>query len=65
MLDQAQEKINLLPDEIKKRVTLTQADVLVEDWLQGFDLVVLGGNCLYELAAAEEQERCMLVLPPP
>ena len=28
-------------------------------WPDGFDLVVLGGNCFYELANIEEQEGCI------
>jgi len=59
MLNRAQEKINQLPDEMKTRVALTKTDVLNEDWPLGFDLVILGGNCLYELATAEEQEKCI------
>jgi len=38
--------------------------VTSESWVRitgsnHFDLVILGGNCLYELASAEEQERCI------
>ncbi len=33
--------------------------MLSEEWPQDFDLVVLGGNCLYELATPEEQEKCI------
>jgi hypothetical protein len=36
-----------------------QADVLVDDWPQGFDLVLLGCNCFYELATLQEQETCI------
>jgi len=59
MLDCAQEKLNQLPDEVNARVNITQADVLAEEWPREFDLVILGGNCLYELAAEEEQESCI------
>jgi len=38
---------------------LITANVLGGDWPTDFDLVILGGNCLYELATAEEQERCV------
>jgi hypothetical protein len=30
--------------------------VITTEWPSGFDLVILGGNCLYELATPEEQE---------
>lgn len=60
MLDRAHEKISQLPYDVQDRITLTKADVTSEDWPGDFDLVILGGNCLYELATAEEQEECIL-----
>ena len=56
MLEHARRKLTRLPREIQSRVTLRQADVVSDEWPSGFDLVVLGGNCLYELATPEEQE---------
>ncbi len=55
MLDRAQTKVRALPPEVQGRVTLLRADVLRERWPVGFDLVILGGNCLYELATPTEQ----------
>ena len=55
MLDLARTKVGALPPAVRGRVTLREADVLEEAWPRGFDLVLLGGNCLYELATAEEQ----------
>jgi len=60
MLDHARRKIRQLPDEVQRRITLVEADVTSEEWPQGFDLVILGGNCFYELATPEEQERCII-----
>lgn len=60
MLARAQTKIHQLPEDVQRRITLTKADVTQEAWPQGFDLVVLGGNCFYELATPEEQERCIV-----
>lgn len=57
MLARARAKIGALPPEVEARITLRQAGVLRESWPVGFDLVVLGGNCLYELATPEEQEQ--------
>jgi SAM-dependent methyltransferase len=57
MLDRARQKLSLLPEEIQNRVMLHQADVIAAEWPSGFDLVILGGNCLYELATPEEQEQ--------
>jgi SAM-dependent methyltransferase len=55
MLVRARARISTLPPEVQGRVTCLQADVLREAWPTGFDVVVLGGNCLYELATPEEQ----------
>jgi SAM-dependent methyltransferase len=60
MLDRARAKIRQLPKGVQRRITLTEADVTSEEWLQGFDLIVLGGNCFYELATPQEQERCVI-----
>jgi cyclopropane fatty-acyl-phospholipid synthase-like methyltransferase len=59
MLESARRKIKQLPARIQKNVTLEQANVLTEEWPTGFNLVILGGNCLYELATSEEQETCI------
>jgi SAM-dependent methyltransferase len=57
MLARARAKVGALPPEVQERITLLQADVLWKTWPAGFDLVILGGNCLYELATPEEQAR--------
>lgn len=59
MLTSARNKIKTLPAKIQKNITLKQANVLTEEWPKGFDLVILGGNCLFELATPEEQETCI------
>ena len=56
MLARARQKLAGLPVEVQNRVSLYRADVVTEEWRAGFDLVVLGGNCLYELATGDEQE---------
>lgn len=56
MLDSARRKIRDLPEAVQQRVTLLQVDVTTEEWPGDLDLVVLGGNCFYELATAREQE---------
>jgi SAM-dependent methyltransferase len=55
MLARARARISALPPEAQERVTCLPVDVLQETWPAGFDLVILGGNCLYELATPEEQ----------
>ena len=59
MLARARGKADQLPPEVRSRITLIQADATEGDWPGGFDLVILGGNCFYELADACEQEGCV------
>jgi SAM-dependent methyltransferase len=60
MLNQARRKTNHQPVEVQQRVTLVQSDVVHTcPWPDGFDGVILGGNCFYELATPEEQEECV------
>lgn len=59
MLSRLRQKIQRLPLDAQKRINVTQADVLCEEWPDGFDLVILGCNCFYELAASAEQEKCI------
>lgn len=59
MLDFAREKLRRLPQPVRSRIVLRHLDVASLAWPQGFDLVILGNNCLYELATAEEQEACL------
>lgn len=60
MLARARMKIGQLPKDVQRRITLVEADVTREAWPRGFDLVILGGNCFYELATPEEQEGCIV-----
>jgi SAM-dependent methyltransferase len=48
-----------LPAEAQERLSCVNADATAEEWPRGFDLVVLGGNCFYELATATQQEQCI------
>ncbi len=59
MLGKARSKISMLPEEVQSRIFLQKRDVIDGDWPRDFDLVILGGNCLYELATAGEQEKCI------
>jgi SAM-dependent methyltransferase len=65
MIEQARKKVAALPEDVQKRITLIEADVICSGtpgaygWLGGFDLVILGGNCFYELATPQEQEQCV------
>ena len=60
MLERAREKICLLPSEVQRRIRLRRSDVVTDTWPSGFDLVILGGNCFYELATPQEQENCVI-----
>jgi SAM-dependent methyltransferase len=57
MAARAVEKASAMGVDVQSRVSIFQADVIHTDWPQGFDLVILGGNCLYELATPQEQEQ--------
>ena len=59
MLVHARAKIARLPQDVQNRITLLEGDAVAGGWPQAFDLVVLGGNCFYELATLEEQARCV------
>jgi SAM-dependent methyltransferase len=59
MLDHARKKVGQLPEQVQRRITLHETDVIRNEWPAVFDLVVLGGNCFYELATPEEQEKCI------
>jgi SAM-dependent methyltransferase len=59
MLNRLRQKVQGLPLETQERISFLQADVLCEQWPRGFDLVILGGNCFYELATPDEQENCI------
>ncbi len=68
MIERARKKAALLPDDVQKRITLIEADVICSGapgapgwpgFPGGFDLVILGGNCFYELATPQEQEQCI------
>lgn len=59
MLSRARRKIRELSLEAQHRIDLVEVDVLSEEWQRGFDLVILGCNCFYELATPEEQEKCI------
>jgi SAM-dependent methyltransferase len=59
MLARARTKIAQLGEEYQRNTTLIEANVLDGNWPARFELVILGGNCFYELATPEEQEKCI------
>ena len=59
MLDYAAVKISRMTEEIQSRIELHKMDVVKGSWPEGFDLVILGGNCFYELATDTDQEKCV------
>lgn len=59
MLDRARMKVQALPSATQARIVWQRMDVLAQPWPVAFDVVILGGNCLYELATPIEQERCI------
>lgn len=59
MIAQARKKVAGFPPQVQQQITLIEADVICSTWPSGFDLVILGGNCFYELATPEEQAQCV------
>lgn len=59
MIARARQKVARQPEEVEYRVVLIEGDALEMDWPRANDLVILGGNCFYELATPEEQEICL------
>jgi SAM-dependent methyltransferase len=59
MLDRARARMGRMSPQARQRALLVRADVTTDAWPVGFDVVVLGANCLYELATPEEQEHCI------
>jgi len=55
MLNRCRAKQRALPADAARRLTLIQGQALDTDWPIGMDLVLLGGNCFYELGSAGEQ----------
>jgi SAM-dependent methyltransferase len=59
LLARLREKSSRLPQDVPRRVTVVEGDVTVLPWPTGFDIALMGGNCLYELGGPQEQERCI------
>ncbi len=60
MLDRARHKAARLDEDARRRVDLIEMDATRwDEWPRGFDLVILGGNGLYELATPDEQAGCI------
>ena len=53
------ERLRQLPSAVQGRASFRKADVIADNWPTGFDVVILGANCLYELATPDEQEHCV------
>lgn len=60
MLLRAREKIQNLDKDVQGKISLMEADVIDVNWPKNFDLVILGGNCFYELSSPDEQEKCIM-----
>ena len=59
MTTRAASKLAALSKEIRERTTLVVGDTLMVEWGKRYDVVVLGGNCLFELSSPEVQEECI------
>jgi SAM-dependent methyltransferase len=59
MVARAIAKTNSLPTNVQNRLSFGVEDALASPWGTGFDLVILGANCLYELSSATDQAKCI------
>jgi SAM-dependent methyltransferase len=59
MLARAGSKAAAAPAPVRARIALTERNVLHGGWPGPVDLVILAGNCFYELATPEDQEACI------
>ncbi len=56
MLNQLHKKLKLKPANVGEMVKIIKADLTKYFWPRDYDLIILGGNCLFELSSLEEQE---------
>jgi SAM-dependent methyltransferase len=59
MIARATEKVGALPPDVRGRIVLKTENALGNPWGTGFDLVILGANCLHELSSAADQAECI------
>lgn len=59
MIERARQKVAELPQGTQRNAVFAVAEATAGDWPSGFDLVILGANCFYELASPGEQEKCI------
>jgi len=59
LLQALDDRLRQLPAEVRARASFRKCDVIADDWPTGFDVVILGANCFYELATPQEQEHCI------
>jgi SAM-dependent methyltransferase len=59
MVERARSRLEQLGNQDAGTFTLHIGDALTFDWGRGFDLVILGSNCFYELTSAEQQKHCI------
>ena len=57
MLKRLKQKIETNENLANKIIPLKHEDVTLCDWESGFDAVIMGCNCFFELATLEEQEK--------
>jgi SAM-dependent methyltransferase len=55
MLQRLRDTLKRLPDP-ERRVRLVQMPVLAARWPEDLDVVLLGGNCFYEVSSSDEQK---------
>lgn len=59
MLNKLRSKIDAKSSDIRNRIKTMKADLTEYTWPTGYDAIILGGNCFFELAELEEQEKIL------
>lgn len=59
MNERAIQKVKYIHPEIQDHLFFKVQDVTLGNWGNGFDLVILGANALFELSSAEAQQNCI------
>lgn len=59
MLNKLRNKVKIKPHSIRNRIKTIKADLTEYSWPKGYDAIILGGNCFFELSELEEQEKIL------
>jgi SAM-dependent methyltransferase len=55
MLQRFRQKLQSQPGDVQNRVEMVHLPVFAHEWPANLDVVLLGGNCFYEVSSSDEQ----------